>query len=163
MTADVVNKAKYTLEGEIEFGSQHHFYMETQVCICVPVEDGLDIYPASQSVDDLQDVVAKTLGIPNNRFCFHHSPLSDASSSYCTHSRSRDCRINIRVRRLGGAYGGKITRANMPATACAIAADKFNCPVRLVMNFNTNLEAIGKRLPYLIKYKVCISILFSKS
>ncbi|CAG0884273.1 unnamed protein product [Darwinula stevensoni] len=126
---EVVGKAKYTLEGEIEFGSQHHFYLETQVCICVPVEDGLDIYPASQSIDDLQDVVAQTLGIPNNR-------------------------INIRVRRLGGAFGGKISRANMPAAACAIAADKFNCPVRLVMNFNTNLEAVGKRLPYLIKYKV---------
>ena len=62
--------------------------------------------------------------------------------------------INIKVRRLGGGYGGKITRNALISTACAVAAHKLHRPVRLVMNLETNMAAIGKRCDAAFDYEV---------
>jgi xanthine dehydrogenase/oxidase len=62
--------------------------------------------------------------------------------------------INIKVRRLGGGYGGKITRSALISTACALAAHKLHRPVRLVMNLETNMAAIGKRCNAAFDYEV---------
>ena len=40
------------------------------------------------------------------------------------------------------------------AAAAALGAFKLNRPVRLVLDMKTNMELIGKRYPYLIKYNV---------
>ncbi len=37
------------------------------------------------------------------------------------------------------------------AAACALAADKLDRPVRVVMDLKSNMAMMGKRLPYLIK------------
>lgn len=60
----------------------------------------------------------------------------------------------MQVRRIGGAYGAKITRAAFPAAACAVAAYVVNAPVRLNLDLQTNMEMIGKRPPYLMNYEV---------
>jgi len=36
------------------------------------------------------------------------------------------CRIDVQVKRLGGGYGGKITRNNIVAAACGLAAKLLN-------------------------------------
>jgi xanthine dehydrogenase/oxidase len=51
-------------------------------------------------------------------------------------------KINIVVKQLGG-YGGKIIKPNQIAAAAAVAALKYNRPVKVVMDLNTNLEMIG--------------------
>jgi xanthine dehydrogenase molybdopterin-binding subunit B len=66
-----------------------------------------------------------------------------------------NCRVTVTVRRLGGGYGGKISRPAQIAAACAIAAHKLGKPVRHVMSLRTNMEAMGKRPPYVHTYKVC--------
>lgn len=48
----------------------------------------------------------------------------------------------------------------MVATACAIAAYKLHQPVRMVLNLETNMRAIGKRYPLLAKYEVSSILLF---
>lgn len=58
------------------------------------------------------------------------------------------------VRRLGGAYGCKITRATHIACACAVAAHVINRPVRVALDMETNMKMIGKRAPFLMKYEV---------
>ena len=63
-------------------------------------------------------------------------------------------RVNVVVRRLGGAYGGKISRATQIATACAIAAYTVGKPVRMQLDLATNMTMVGGRLPYYCKYKV---------
>lgn len=63
----------------------------------------------------------------------------------------------FQVRRLGGAYGGKIEKCNLSAAACAVAANKLNVPVRIVLDIKTNMEMLGKRLPYYAKYKVMVT------
>ena len=40
------------------------------------------------------------------------------------------------------------------AAAAALGALKLNRPVRLVLDMKTNMELIGKRYSYLIKYNV---------
>jgi xanthine dehydrogenase molybdopterin-binding subunit B len=67
--------------------------------------------------------------------------------------------INIKVRRLGGGYGAKISRNALISAACALAAHKLNRPVRFVMNLETNMAAIGKRCNGTFDYQVSDDIL----
>ena len=60
----------------------------------------------------------------------------------------------FKVRRIGGGYGGKCFSSSLVAAACAVAAKKFNRPVRHVMDLKTNMEMFGKKMPYMTKYKV---------
>ncbi|XP_035713400.1 xanthine dehydrogenase/oxidase isoform X1 [Folsomia candida] len=117
------------IRGEFQIGSQYHFHMETQTCLCIPKEDGMDVFSASQFPHGVQAIVAIALGVP-------------------IHS------ISVSIRRLGGAYGAKISKATNVATACAVAAKVTNRPVRVVLDLETNMKMIGKRLPYLAKYEV---------
>ncbi|XP_059474057.1 uncharacterized protein LOC132195836 [Neocloeon triangulifer] len=130
---EVKPKAAYTITGSFEIGAQYHMHMETQTCIVVPVEDGLDVYSATQWIDFTQQVISEVLNIQQNR-------------------------INVTVRRLGGAYGAKISRPAQIAAACALAADKLGKPVRIVMNLGSNMEAMGKRLPYVHNYEVGVDV-----
>lgn len=63
-------------------------------------------------------------------------------------------RINAEVRRIGGGYGGKITNPIPIASAAATAALRFNRPVRIVLDIETNIEMCSGRIPYLINYDV---------
>lgn len=49
------------IDGEFEIGTQYHFYMETLITCCVPVEDGMNIYCATQDQDAVQTAVARCL------------------------------------------------------------------------------------------------------
>ncbi|XP_078070968.1 uncharacterized protein LOC144495034 isoform X2 [Mustelus asterias] len=117
------------IEGEIRAGEQYHFHMETQICRCVPTEDGLDVQASSQWLDTAQQAIAGAIGVP----------VKD---------------IDITAKRLGGAYGGKATRASLVACAAALAATVLSRPVRCMMNLSTNMKTIGKRHGYIFKYKV---------
>ncbi|OXA54699.1 Xanthine dehydrogenase [Folsomia candida] len=64
--------------------------------------------------------------------------------------------INLIVRRLGGSYGGKISKSCLIAGACAVAAHVTNRPVRLILDLETNMKMIGKRLPYLTTYEASV-------
>jgi len=64
------------------------------------------------------------------------------------------CRINIQVKRLGGGFGGKLTRSTQIAAACAISAHTIGKPVRIELDLETNLSLVGRRPPYVITYEV---------
>lgn len=61
-------KATQTIKGEFRSGGQYHFHMETQSCICIPVEDGMDVLCATQFIDNVQAAIASAIGTTNNRF-----------------------------------------------------------------------------------------------
>ncbi|XP_035691294.1 xanthine dehydrogenase-like [Branchiostoma floridae] len=121
--------APHRISGEVSCGSQYHFYMETQVCRCTPTEDGMDVQSATQSMDLVQASVAQVTGMSAHR-------------------------VYVSVKRVGGAFGGKGRGSLLPAAACAVAAQNLNRTVRLSMCLDTNMEAISKRSPYLLKYEV---------
>lgn len=108
------------ISGQLDLGLQYHYYMETQTCICVPVENEMDVYPSTQWVDLVQIAISRMLNIPENR-------------------------LNIHVRRVGGSYGGKASRSAFVACACALAAHLLKRPVRMVLTLEENMAAIGKR------------------
>ncbi|XP_039446739.1 uncharacterized protein LOC120426101 [Culex pipiens pallens] len=117
------------VKGRLELAGQYHYHMETQTCICVPLEDGLDVYSSTQWMDLVQIAIADSLLIPMNS-------------------------INVRVRRLGGSYGGKALRATQVACACALAAHLSRRTVRLVLPMETNMAMIGKRIGNIADYNV---------
>lgn len=58
---------KHVIKGVFASGSQYHFTMETQTCLCVPLEDGMEVYTATQCMGLTQSAVAQCLGVPQNR------------------------------------------------------------------------------------------------
>lgn len=126
---EVGTKGSLKIEGSFEIGSQYHFSMEPQTCVVVPIEDGMDVYSSTQWMDATQIAVAEALGVQNNF-------------------------VNLQVRRLGGGFGGKISRPALIACAAAIAAHHLSRPVRFVMTIEANMNIIGKRYPCFNNYAV---------
>lgn len=112
-----------------EVGSQYHFSMETQTCVSIPADDVLEVYSSTQWIDIVQVSISECLKIPANK-------------------------IDLQVRRLGGGFGAKISRATQIACACALAAHLSNRPVRFVMSLEQNMLAIGKRASCISDYEV---------
>ncbi|KAL0109816.1 hypothetical protein PUN28_013467 [Cardiocondyla obscurior] len=114
------NNTKQVIKGVFECGSQYQYTMETQSCVCVPVEDGMDVYSATQWMHVVQLAVANCLNVKNNS-------------------------INVYVRRLGGGYGAKVNRSSQIACACALVCYKLNRPARFIMTIESNMQSQGKR------------------
>ena len=93
----------HVIEGEMRTGAQEHFYLETHACIAVPKgENGeIEVISSTQSPTAVQMAVANCLNIPANR-------------------------VVCRVKRIGGGFGGKETRAVPIAVVVAVAATKVN-------------------------------------
>ncbi|KAL5509791.1 hypothetical protein EMCRGX_G005217 [Ephydatia muelleri] len=117
------------ITGSISCGAQYHFHMETQTSLCIPEEDGYSVHSSTQWTDLTQSAVATVLGIP-------------VSS------------VDVTVKRVGGAYGGKITRSQQIAAACALGAYATKRPVRMHMDIDTNMLMIGKREPYYATFTI---------
>ncbi|EGW11977.1 Aldehyde oxidase, partial [Cricetulus griseus] len=119
------------LEGEIHIGGQEHFYMETQSMLVVPKgEDGeIDVYVSTQFPRYIQEVVASTLKLSVNKVMCH-------------------------VRRVGGAFGGKVGKTSVMAAITAFAASKHGRAVRCILERGEDMLITGGRHPYLGKYKV---------
>eukprot|EP00112_Aurelia_sp_Birch-Aquarium-sp1_P026163 Seg91.7 transcript_id=Seg91.7/GoldUCD/mRNA.D3Y31 product="Xanthine dehydrogenase" protein_id=Seg91.7/GoldUCD/D3Y31 len=131
-TEEAFKTSDHVIEGEIGSGAQHNFYIEPQTCLVVPEDIGFKVFSSTQCSRGVQETVAKTLGI-------------NASS------------VDVHVPRIGGGFGGKIEYPNKIASAVAVAASALNRPVRMVMSLNDNLKVVGKRSPFLTKYKVGFS------
>ncbi|XP_060599195.1 uncharacterized protein LOC132752826 [Ruditapes philippinarum] len=125
----VIAGAAHQLSGSFSTEEQLHFHMETQASVCIPTEDGLDLVSTTQWPDSIQHCVSRVTGIQKSA-------------------------INVTVRRLGGAYGGKITRNNFAAAACGLAAKITNRPVRMRQTIQSNYIMLGRRYPHKINYRV---------
>jgi xanthine dehydrogenase/oxidase len=67
---------QYEIKGRFEIGAQYHYTMETQTCVCVPNDEGMDVYSSTQWIDNTQVAISDVLGVPENR-----SALSILSAS----------------------------------------------------------------------------------
>ncbi|CAI8020059.1 Xanthine dehydrogenase/oxidase [Geodia barretti] len=124
-----IAKSARTVEGTISCDSQYHFHMETQTSLVIPEAEGYMVYSSTQWTQRTQAAVAAVLGINNSS-------------------------VDVSVRRVGGAYGGKITRSHWIAAACGLAAHATGRPVRMHLDIDTNMKMIGKRIPYYATFTI---------
>jgi xanthine dehydrogenase/oxidase len=113
-------------------GSQLHFYMETQSCVAELLEDRqMRLFASTQSPDSIQGSAARVLNLPLNK-------------------------VDVRVRRLGGGYGGKCGQSEFAANMAAVAAWKNTCTVRLAMLRQVDSAMFGHRHPLMGNYHIAI-------
>jgi abscisic-aldehyde oxidase len=104
--------------------------METQATLVIPDEDGcMLVYCSTQSPSYVQQSIAACLGLPMHN-------------------------IRVITRRIGGGFGGKVTRCLPLAVSCALVAYKLKQPVRMVLDRNTDMVLTGGRSPTHTKFKM---------
>ncbi|MFE4631740.1 molybdopterin cofactor-binding domain-containing protein, partial [Streptomyces mirabilis] len=98
------------VSGSQRTGGQIHFYMETQSCYVEPIEDRqVRAHASTQDANAIQGGIARVLGLPLNK-------------------------VDVRVRRIGGGYGGKCGQSVFAASMAAVAAWTLGRPVRVAMS-----------------------------
>jgi len=121
--------APKTIEGSIEIGGQEHFYLEGQVALAIPGEDGdMLVHSSTQHPTEIQHKVAEALGAP-------------------MHS------VRVETRRMGGGFGGKESQGNALAVACAVAAAQTGRPCKMRYDRDDDMTITGKRHDFRIAYK----------
>ncbi|MEL6480696.1 MAG: xanthine dehydrogenase molybdopterin binding subunit [Pseudomonadota bacterium] len=123
-------KAPRTLEGAMTIGGQDHFYLEGHIALAIPGEDGaMEVWSSTQHPSEVQHMVAHTLGLPS-------------------------AMVTVKVRRMGGAFGGKETQSNLFACVAALAARATGRPVKLRPDRDDDMIATGKRHDFEARYRV---------
>jgi xanthine dehydrogenase molybdopterin binding subunit/xanthine dehydrogenase small subunit len=121
--------APLTFEGELSFGGQDHFYLETNAAWAETGEDGtVFISSSTQHPSEVQHIVAHVLDLP-------------------MHS------VVVECPRMGGGFGGKETQAAMLASLAALSATKTGRKVRMRFNRDQDMMITGKRHPFLGKFR----------
>ena len=73
-----------SFEGEIDIGSQYHYYMETQSVVVKPIENGeFDVFASTQFMWVVNDALARILKLPHNKFNIYVS--SNNSGGFYLH------------------------------------------------------------------------------
>ena len=127
---EVLEQAPHKLKGTVHIGGQDHFYLEGQVAIALPQEDGaMLIQSSTQHPSEVQQVVAHALARHANQ-------------------------VTVQCRRMGGGFGGKETQPALIACAAAVLAHKTGRPVKLRLDRDTDMVMTGKRHDFLADYEV---------
>lgn len=129
-SAKALAEAPRRLRGRFKVGGQDHFYLEGQVALAIPQEDGdMLVYSSTQHPTEVQHLVAKVIG-------------------------RADHAVTVEVRRLGGGFGGKETQAAQIACIAALLANRTDRPVKLRLDRDDDMLLTGKRHDFLIDYDV---------
>lgn len=122
--------APFSLTGGFDIGGQDHFYLEGQVAVATPGEDGqMHILSSTQHPSEVQHLIAHML-----------------------HRSSAD--VTVEVRRMGGAFGGKETQAALFAAAAALVAHRTGRPAKFRCDRDDDMAMTGKRHAFRIGYDV---------
>jgi xanthine dehydrogenase large subunit len=128
-TENAFKKCKYVVNGQIDSGAQEHLYFETQRAVAIPKEDDtIKVIASAQSPGKYHQHLAEVLGLPQHK-------------------------IELEIRRMGGAFGGKESSA-VWVISPALAAFLLQKPVKLVLDRNEDIATTGKRHPYSYDYKI---------
>lgn len=123
----------YYIDGIVESPTQEHWYLETN-CAWVSIEEGgnVTIISSTQNPSDVQQVVARVLG-------YNYSMVS------------------VKVRRIGGGFGGKETWANKPAAWAALTAKKTGRNVFIKLDREQDQTISCKRHQFKTWYKAAFT------
>ncbi len=111
-------------------GGITHFYMEKQSAVAVPEEgERVVVHTSTQNPDGARRAVALVLGVDGSR-------------------------VTAKMRRAGGAFGGKLTRSLPAACLAAVAARKTNRAVRFVFDIYHDQQTNAGRCEFQSSYQV---------
>ncbi len=125
-----IDRAAHRLKGRVSVGGQDQFYLEGQIAIAIPAEDGdLVVYSSTQHPGEVQHLVASAVG-----------------------KQSKD--VVVICRRMGGAFGGKESQPALIACIAALMARKTGRPCKLRLDRDDDMLMTGKRHDFVIDYEV---------
>lgn len=128
--AAALEAAPRRLQRRVFLGGQDQFYLEGQVAMAIPQEDGcLTIYSSTQHPDEVQTLVARATRRPAND-------------------------VTVICRRMGGAFGGKESQAALIACVAALMTDKTGRACKLRLDRDDDMVMTGKRHDFVIDYDV---------
>ncbi|MDP1622846.1 MAG: xanthine dehydrogenase molybdopterin binding subunit [Bacteroidales bacterium] len=127
---DAMKSAPHVIQGELTTGAQEHWYLETQSALAIPGEGKeMLMHASSQNPAETQAIVAEVLGIQKND-------------------------VEVEVRRMGGAFGGKETQGNHVAAWAALMANATKRPVKIHLFRDDDQIMTGKRHRFLSRYEI---------
>jgi xanthine dehydrogenase/oxidase len=112
---------------------QMHFYLETQSALALPQDNGdMAVISSTQNPDTILNAVSKALGVGANH-------------------------VDVRIRRVGGGYGGKGPRSPWAAANAAVCAAKIRRPVKIAMTREVDSALFGHESPLYGVYHAAIA------
>jgi xanthine dehydrogenase large subunit len=128
--AKAVAQSKHVCNDSFRIGGQEHFYLEGQVSLALPDEDGgMTVHCSTQHPTEVQHIVAKMLGVI-------------------------DAKITCECRRMGGGFGGKESQAAQWAALAALAAHVTGRPAKCRLDRDDDMIMTGKRHDMKVNYAV---------
>jgi xanthine dehydrogenase molybdopterin binding subunit len=125
-----LKSSPHTIKGVLRTGAQEHWYLETQICLCVPGEGKeINVFSSTQHPSETQALIAGVLGVGKHD-------------------------VVVEVRRMGGAFGGKETQGNHAACWSALLCNATKRPVKVRLFRDDDQKMTGKRHRILAKYEV---------
>ena len=123
------------VSGKFCSGAQEHFYLETMASLVVPSEGdtNLTIYSSTQAPTKTQTFCASSTGTPASK-------------------------VVVRMKRMGGGFGGKETRSVFVACAASVAAKQSGRPVRLTLPRDQDMSTTGTRHVFVSHYSASATI-----
>ncbi|MEZ5912561.1 MAG: xanthine dehydrogenase molybdopterin binding subunit [Paracoccaceae bacterium] len=127
--AKAIAGAAHQIEGSFEVGGQEHFYLEGQIALALPQDNGdVVVHSSTQHPSEIQHKVAEATGLDMNG-------------------------VRVEVRRMGGGFGGKESQGNHLAIACAVAALATGKPCKMRYDRDDDMVVTGKRHDIRIGYR----------
>lgn len=123
-------KAKNRISAALNIGGQDHFYLEGQIALATPHENGeMHCWSSTQHPSEVQHLIARVLDIPDHA-------------------------VTVEVRRMGGAFGGKESQASLIACVAALLAHRTGRPVKYRLDRDDDMTMTGKRHGFYVTYDV---------
>jgi len=118
-----------TVSGSFRSGQQEHFYLETNCTLAIPSESdtNLTIYCSTQAANKTQMFCASTTNTPASK-------------------------VVVRMKRMGGGFGGKESRSVFISCAAAVAAKLSSRPVRVTLGRDVDMSITGARHSFVTNY-----------
>lgn len=119
-----LDAAPRRLQGRSVVGGQDHFYLEGQVSLAVPLDDGgMVVHSSTQHPTEMQHIVAEALGVPS-------------------------AWVRVECRRMGGGFGGKESQPALLSALAAVAARRSGRAVKIRLDRDDDMTITGKRHPF---------------
>lgn len=118
------------VQNQFQIGGQEHFYLEGQVSLAKPGENGsIYILSSTQHPSEIQHLVAEMLELD-------------------------EAQITCECRRMGGAFGGKESQAAQWACIAALGAVLTGKTCKIRLDRDEDIRATGKRHDFDVDYQV---------